>query len=164
MFSYFAFYFVYFVVLYWKAAHEICVAPSIECSSGQPERIVQGQRLREHFQGPHDVTPVGFAIPDLWWEDWESGTFPIHSSMSRVFRFPQHRTLRTRHPLALIQAKDVFVEKVACTWSSKQAFQLKSVLNFRMKYDIFIPIYCFFPLSPKLIICLKYLIDYCWGK
>ena len=36
-----------------------------------------------------------------WSEDWESGTYPIHSGMSRVFYLPQHRTLSTRHPLAL---------------------------------------------------------------
>ena len=41
------------------------------------------------------------AVRDEWWEDWESGTYPIHSGMSRVFYLPQHRTLSTRHPLAL---------------------------------------------------------------
>ena len=41
------------------------------------------------------------AIWDEWWEDWESGTYPINSGMSRVFYLPQHRTLSTRHPLAL---------------------------------------------------------------
>ena len=41
------------------------------------------------------------AVRDEWWEDWESGTYPIHSGMSRIFYLPQHRTLSTRHPLAL---------------------------------------------------------------
>ena len=41
------------------------------------------------------------AVWDQWWEDWESGTYPIHSGMSRVFYLPQHRTLSTWHPLAL---------------------------------------------------------------
>ena len=41
------------------------------------------------------------AVRAEWWEDWESGTYPIHSGMSRVFYLPQHRTLSTRHPLAL---------------------------------------------------------------
>ena len=35
------------------------------------------------------------------WSGWESCTYPIHSGMSRVFHLPQHRTLSTRHPLAL---------------------------------------------------------------
>ena len=30
-----------------------------------------------------------------------SGAYPIHSGMSTVFYMPQHRTLSTRHPLAL---------------------------------------------------------------
>ena len=41
------------------------------------------------------------AVWDEWWEDLESGTYPINSGMSRVFYLPQHRTLSTRHPLAL---------------------------------------------------------------
>ena len=41
------------------------------------------------------------AIWDEWWEDWEYCTYPIHSGMSRVFYWPQHRTLSTKHPLAL---------------------------------------------------------------
>ena len=41
------------------------------------------------------------AVRDEWWEDWESGTCPIHSGMSRVYYLPQHRTLSIRHPLAL---------------------------------------------------------------
>ena len=32
---------------------------------------------------------------DEWWEDWESGTWPIHSGMSRVFQLPQYSTLDT---------------------------------------------------------------------
>ena len=41
------------------------------------------------------------AVRDEWWEDWESGTYPINSGMSRVFYLPQHRTLSARNPLAL---------------------------------------------------------------
>ena len=35
------------------------------------------------------------------WLGWESGTYPIHSLMPRVFYLPQHRTLSRSHPLAL---------------------------------------------------------------
>ena len=35
------------------------------------------------------------AVWDEWQEDWESGTYSIHSGMSRVFYLPQHRTLST---------------------------------------------------------------------
>ena len=35
-----------------------------------------------------------------WWGG-DSGTYPIHSGMFRVFDLPQHRTLSTRPPLAL---------------------------------------------------------------
>ena len=41
------------------------------------------------------------AVRDKWWEEMESGTYPINSGMSRVFYLPQHRTLSTRQPLAL---------------------------------------------------------------
>ena len=41
------------------------------------------------------------AVWDEWWDDRESGTYPINSGMSRVFYLPQHRALSTRHPLAL---------------------------------------------------------------
>ena len=29
------------------------------------------------------------------WQGWESGTYPIHSGMSRIFSLPQHKTVST---------------------------------------------------------------------
>ena len=36
-----------------------------------------------------------------WWQGWESGTYPVHSEMSRIFYLPQHRKPSMRYPVAL---------------------------------------------------------------
>ena len=46
----------------------------------------------------YDLLPEAGVV--MRWYSRESGTYPIHSEMSRVFYLPQHRTLTTRYPLA----------------------------------------------------------------
>ena len=47
----------------------------------------------------YDLLPEAGVV--MRWYSRESGTYPIHSEMSRVFYLPRHRTLTTRYPLAL---------------------------------------------------------------
>ena len=39
---------------------------------------------------PWNPPVMVIAVRDEWWEDWESGTYPIYSGMSRVFYLSQH--------------------------------------------------------------------------
>ena len=91
-----------------QATHEICGEPSTQCSSGQPQCSAHGQRLREHyprFPCFRILQCWMTAVWDEWWEDWESGTYPINSRMSRVFYLLQQRTLSIRYPLALCRLR-----------------------------------------------------------
>ena len=105
----------------------ICGEPSTKCSSGQPQCSPHGQRLREHYPRFPCCCILQCwmtAVWDEWWEDWESGTYPIHSGMSRVFYLPQHRTLSTRHPLAFCRMRST-----GC-WVSADGSQFLKFLGF----------------------------------
>ena len=84
----------------WSPCGEICGEPSTEYSSGQPQSSAHGQRIWKHcprFPCPSTLQRWWSPYDDDWWEDWESGTYPIHSGMSRVFQLPQHSTSDTSY-------------------------------------------------------------------
>ena len=94
--------FIYFLlvsllVMCRQVTHKICGEHSTEYSSGQPQCSAHGQRLREHcLRFPYR------SILHCWMIAIQyelTGTYPIYSGMSRSFT--KHKTLNTRHPLAL---------------------------------------------------------------